>query len=105
MSDIVKTFHKSVSTSEGPVSELALLGNGLPDDLETITIAKFDALVANGEIFYKPPRIEVMDINGLQVLQSLADLFAENPDKLTFSVIVSTIDDIRSGYEALFVTR
>ena len=46
---------------------MSFVGTGLPDDLETIVSARFDELVGKGEVFYKPPKIEIEDMDGFQV--------------------------------------
>lgn len=43
----------------------------LPADLEDIALAKFDRLLGEGEIHYSPPKIEIIQIDGLQVKHSI----------------------------------
>ena len=45
--------------------------NALPADLEDIALAKFDRLVRKGEIHYSPPKVEIIQIDGLQVIHSI----------------------------------
>lgn len=40
---------------------------GLPDDLEAITLARFDELVGKGEVLYRPTTIEIVNRDGFQV--------------------------------------
>lgn len=54
--------------------------NALPADLEDIALATFDRLVGNSEIHYSLPKVEVIQIDGLQVIHivPLILLLAEN---------------------------
>ena len=45
--------------------------NALPADLEDIALATFDRLVGDGQIYYSPPKVEVKQIDGLQVIDSI----------------------------------
>ena len=45
--------------------------NALPADLEDIALAKFDTLVRKSEIHYSPPKVEIIQIDGLQVIHSI----------------------------------
>lgn len=45
--------------------------NALPIDLEDIALATFDKLVGKGEIHYSPPKVEIIQIDGLQVIHSI----------------------------------
>ena len=45
--------------------------NALPADLEDIALAAFDKLVGKGEIHYSPPKVEIIQIDGLQVIHSI----------------------------------
>ena len=45
--------------------------NALPADLEDIALAAFDKLVSKGEVYYSPPKIEIIQIDGLQVIHSI----------------------------------
>ena len=45
--------------------------NALPADLEDIALAAFDKLVGKGEIYYSPPKVEIIQVDGLQVNHSI----------------------------------
>ena len=45
--------------------------NALPADLEDIALATFDSLVRKGEIHYSPPKVEIIQVDGLQVIHSI----------------------------------
>ena len=45
--------------------------NALSADLEDIALATFDKLVGKGEIYYSLPKVEIIQIDGLQVIHSI----------------------------------
>ena len=49
--------------------------NALPADLEDIALANFDRLVGKGEIHHSPPKAEIIQIDGLQVIHSILMIF------------------------------
>ena len=57
------------------------LSDALPPDLEGIAIARFDRLLDAGELFYQPPRIEIVNTDGMQVHSFLQQrLFTANAE-------------------------
>ncbi len=46
---------------------MPFVDSALPNDLEALTLAKFDALLEKGEICYKPPRIDIVHADRFQV--------------------------------------
>ncbi len=54
--------------------------NTLPADLENVALVTFDKLVRKGEIHYSLPEVEIIQIDGLQVIHSirLIPLLAES---------------------------
>ena len=45
--------------------------NAFPADLEDIALANFDRLVGKGEIHYGPLKVEIIQIDGLQVIHRI----------------------------------
>ena len=45
--------------------------HALPADLGDIALATFDKLVCKGEIHYSPPKVEIIQIDGLQVIHRI----------------------------------